>query len=135
MTPVPKISESEWEIMKIIWSDHPITAEHIAATLPDDIQWSEQTVRTFITRLLKKKAIGYNKEGRTYHYYPLVSEKECVKAESQSFLQRVFGGAADLMVTNFLEEAVLSEQEIEELQRILTEKKDRKGNTSTGDKG
>ncbi|MFC3750536.1 BlaI/MecI/CopY family transcriptional regulator [Paenibacillus sp. GCM10012306] len=135
MSPVPKISESEWEIMKIIWSDHPITAEHIAAMLPDDIEWSEQTVRTFITRLLKKKAIGYNKEGRTYHYYPLVSEKECVKAESQSFLQRVFGGAADLMVTNFLEEAVLSEQEIEELQRILTEKKERKGNDSTGGQG
>lgn len=123
MNGVPKISESEWEIMKMIWNGHPLTAEQIAAKLPAGIEWSEQTVRTFITRLLKKKAIAFNKEGRSYHYYPLVSEKECVKAESRSFLQRVFGGATNLMVTNFLEEAVLSEREIEELQQMLAEKK------------
>jgi len=126
MSFVAKISESEWEVMKIIWNDHPITAEQIAAKLPPGIEWSEQTVRTFITRLLKKKAIDFNKEGRSYHYYPLVSEKECVKAESRSFLHRVFGGAADLMMTNFLEEAELSDKEIEELQRILDEKKRQK---------
>jgi len=119
--------------MKIIWNDHPITAENIAAKLPGGIDWSEQTVRTFITRLLKKKAIGFNKEGRTYHYYPLVTEKECVKSESQSFLKRVFGGATDLMVTNFLEEAVLSDREIEELQRILNEKKEHKQDKKPGD--
>lgn len=126
MSGIPKISESEWEIMKIIWSSHPITAEQIALRLPEGIGWSDQTVRTFVSRLLKKKAIGYEKTGRSYFYYPLVSEKDCVKSESQSFLQRVFGGAADLMVTNFLEEATLSEQEIEELQRILTEKKQKR---------
>lgn len=121
--------------MKIIWSSHPITAEQIAAKLPSDIEWSEQTVRTFITRLLKKKAIGFNKEGRSYHYYPLVSEKECVRAESQSFLQRVFGGATNLMMTNFLEDAALSEKEIEELQRILKEKKGHTQDKSSGDQG
>ncbi|MFF2090030.1 BlaI/MecI/CopY family transcriptional regulator [Paenibacillus sp. NPDC058174] len=133
MSSVPRISESEWEIMKIIWIGHPITAEHIAARLPKGIEWSEQTVRTFITRLLKKQAIDFNKEGRSYHYYPLVSEKDCVKTESQSFIKRVFGGAAGLMVTNFLEEAEFSEAEIEELQRILTEKKLSKQDKSSGE--
>ncbi|MEJ8545261.1 BlaI/MecI/CopY family transcriptional regulator [Brevibacillus borstelensis] len=124
MANTPKISESEWEIMKIIWKDNPITAEQITLQLPDEIEWSDQTVRTFINRLLKKKAIGFEKEGRSYKYYPLVSEKECVRAESQSFLKRVFGGAAHLMVSNFLEDAHLSEKEIEQLQKILMEKQD-----------
>ncbi|MCP1310847.1 BlaI/MecI/CopY family transcriptional regulator [Paenibacillus tyrfis] len=126
MPRIPKISESEWEIMKVIWRSNPITAEQIALQLPADIEWSDQTVRTFINRLLKKNAIGFEKSGRSYHYYPLVSEQECVRAESQSFLKRVFGGAADLMVTNFLEEAQLSDKEIERLQRILTEKQENK---------
>ncbi|MFM1653896.1 BlaI/MecI/CopY family transcriptional regulator [Brevibacillus sp. B_LB10_24] len=126
MSGTPKISESEWEIMKIIWrNDAPITAEQIALQLPEGIDWSEQTVRTFVTRLLKKGAISFEKEGRSYHYYPLVSEKECVKSESRSFLKRVFGGAAHMMVTNFLEDAELSEKEIEHLQKILTEKQDK----------
>ncbi|WP_197490568.1 BlaI/MecI/CopY family transcriptional regulator, partial [Brevibacillus sp. SKDU10] len=55
MTSIPKISEAEWEIMKIIWNDNPITAENIIHVLPNDIMWTEQTVRTFLNRLLKKK--------------------------------------------------------------------------------
>lgn len=122
MSNTPKISESEWEIMKVIWRGHPVTAEQIVLQLPRTIEWSDQTVRTFINRLLKKKVIGYEKSGRSYLYYPLVSEKECVRSESQSFLKRVFGGAAHHMVTNFIEDAQLSEREIEDLQKLLTEK-------------
>lgn len=123
MKAIPKISEAEWEIMKIIWGHHPTTADKITQLLPKSIDWSDQTVRTFITRLLKKKAIGYVKSGRSYLYYPLLSEKECVQAESQSFLKRVFGGATNRMVTNFLEEVTLSPQEIEQLEKVLQEKK------------
>ncbi|MGN7359072.1 BlaI/MecI/CopY family transcriptional regulator [Paenibacillus sp. SAF-054] len=122
MESMPKISESEWEIMKIVWRESPQTAEQIANQLPEGTEWSDQTVRTFINRLMKKKALGYEKAGRSYRYYPLIAEKECVRAESRSFLNRVFNGAAGLMMTNFLEETPLSDQEIERLQRILTEK-------------
>ncbi|UKL01113.1 BlaI/MecI/CopY family transcriptional regulator [Brevibacillus brevis] len=126
MSNIPRISDSEWEIMKVIWKQNPITAEQIAVQLPNDIDWSDQTVRTFLNRLLKKKAIRFERSGRSYLYYPLVSEKDCVKAESRSFLNRVFGGAAKLMVTNFLEEVDWSKKEIEQLQKILEEKKEEK---------
>lgn len=132
MKNIPKISEAEWEIMKVIWGSHPMTAEQITQHLPKSIEWSDQTVRTFIARLVKKKAIGFDKSGRSYMYYPLLSERECVQAESQSFLKRVFGGATNLMVTNFLEEATLSAQEIEQLERLLQEKKTQGGHTHPG---
>ncbi|MEJ8545579.1 BlaI/MecI/CopY family transcriptional regulator [Brevibacillus borstelensis] len=126
MSDIPRISESEWEIMKVIWKQNPITAEQIAAQLPVEIEWSDQTVRTFLNRLLKKKAIRFERSGRSYLYYPMVSETECVKAESKSFVNRVFGGAAKLMVTNFLEEVDWSEKEIEHLKKILEGKKEEK---------
>ncbi|MBG9789333.1 BlaI/MecI/CopY family transcriptional regulator [Brevibacillus laterosporus] len=132
MTNIPKISEAEWEIMKIIWKDNPITAENIIHALPKDIMWTEQTVRTFLNRLLKKEAIGYERSGRSYEYYPLISEKESRRAESESFLKRVFSGAAGMMVTNFLEEAQLSEKEIDDLQKLLQDKQ--KKNHERGDK-
>lgn len=122
MESMPRISESEWEIMKIVWKESPLTADRIVQQLPAGTEWSDQTVRTFINRLMKKKALGYRKSGRSYQYYPLISEKECVRAESKSFLNRVFNGAAGLMMTNFLEETQLSDKEIERLQEILLEK-------------
>ncbi|KZE74919.1 transcriptional regulator [Paenibacillus elgii] len=128
MPNMPKISESEWEIMKVIWRQSPLIAEQIVSQLSNKIEWSDQTVRTFINRLLKKKAIGFEKSGRSYLYFPLVCEKECVRFESQSFLKRVFNGAADIMVTNFLEETDLSQQQIDNLHEILTEKRRQKDN-------
>ncbi len=122
MTTTPKISESEWEIMKIIWRNHLVTAEQITRLLPDEVEWSDQTVRTFINRLLKKQVISYEREGRSYKYYPLISEEECVRSESKSFIKRVFGGAHHMLMTKFLDEVDLSDQEIEQLQKILTEK-------------
>ncbi|ASJ53924.1 transcriptional regulator [Brevibacillus formosus] len=126
MMSIPKISEAEWEIMKVIWRHHPATAEQIIERLPADIEWTEQTVRTFLNRLLKKKAITYEKAGRSYRYFPLVQEDECKRAESESFLKRVFNGAVGTMMTNFLEDVQLSNEEIDKLQKILTEKQKKK---------
>ncbi|SKC84947.1 BlaI/MecI/CopY family transcriptional regulator [Maledivibacter halophilus] len=119
---IPRISESEWEIMKIIWKYNPITSEKIVLFLQGKVSWSEQTIKTFINRLVKKGAIGFEKSGRQYLYYPLISQKKCVKEESKSFLDRVFNGAIGMMMSNFLEEARLSDEEIEKLKKILEEK-------------
>lgn len=120
---IPQISDSEWEIMKVIWKRNPITAEEIIASLAERKDWSPQTIKTFINRLLKKGAIGHEKSGRSYVYYPSVSEKECVLAKSKSFIERVYDGAAAMFFVNFLEEKTLSEKEITKLQNILENKK------------
>jgi len=126
MRSIPKISDAEWEIMKLIWRVNPITSEEIIVSLSDRMNWSAQTIKTFINRLLKKGAIGFEKSGRSYIYYPLVSEKDCIKAESKSFLEKVYDGAVGMLFSNFIEEEPLSEKEIEKLQDLLAKKKTQK---------
>lgn len=125
MKDVPKISTAEWEIMKLIWKKNPLTSEEIIASLSTKMDWSAQTIKTFITRLIKKEAVGYEKVGRNYHYYPLISENDCLKSENKSFLERVYGGAVGLLFTKFLEDEALSEKEIEELEELLKRKKNK----------
>ncbi|NFS06950.1 BlaI/MecI/CopY family transcriptional regulator [Clostridium botulinum] len=126
MKDMPKISAAEWEVMKLLWKENPLTSEKIINSLTKKMGWSTQTVKTFITRLLKKEAISFEKVGRAYNYYPLISEDECIKAENQSFLQKVYDGAVGMLFTRFLEEETLSEEEIEELEQILKDKKEGK---------
>jgi len=126
MKDMPKISAAEWEVMKLLWKESPLTSEKIINSLTEKMDWSTQTVKTFITRLLKKEAIGFEKIGRAYNYYPLISEDECIKAENKSFLQKVYDGAVGMLFTRFLEEETLSEDEIEELEQILKDKKEGK---------
>ncbi|MGO5064181.1 MULTISPECIES: BlaI/MecI/CopY family transcriptional regulator [unclassified Clostridium] len=126
MKDMPKISAAEWEVMKLLWKESPLTSEKIINSLTEKMDWSTQTVKTFITRLSKKEAIGFEKVGRAYNYYPVISEDECIKAENQSFLQKVYDGAVGMLFTRFLEEETLSEDEIEELEQILKDKKEGK---------
>ncbi|MBE5980242.1 MAG: BlaI/MecI/CopY family transcriptional regulator [Paenibacillaceae bacterium] len=125
MSTLPKISEAEWEIMKLIWKSNPITSEEIINLLSGRMMWSAQTIKTFITRLIKKEVIGFEKKGRVYYYYPLLSEEECIRSENKSFLKKVYDGALNMLFTKFLEEE-LSMEQIEELERILKDKKEKR---------
>ena len=122
MKSMPKISESEWLVMKEIWSQNPITANDVVETLSDTTTWSPKTIKTLLTRLVKKGAVGFEAGGREYHYYPLVEESVLAKEESRSFLKRVFGGTITPMLASLVESEDLSAEDIEELKRVLDKK-------------
>ncbi|KGK87420.1 beta-lactamase [Desulfosporosinus sp. HMP52] len=125
MAETPKISEAEWEVMKIVWSrNSPLTANEIVDALEGIAEWKPNTVKSLITRLVKKKALGYKEKRRIYWYYSLVSETECIRSETQSFVSRVLGGAFKPLLVTFLQEEELSKDDIEELKRILEERRE-----------
>lgn len=119
MSKVPKISESEWLVMKVIWDENPITSNRVVEVLSQTTPWNPKTIKTLLSRLVKKGAVGHENEGRSYLYYPLVEEEILVKAESQSFLKRVFRGALKPMIATMVESEDLSEEDIEELKSLL----------------
>ncbi|MBZ9622358.1 BlaI/MecI/CopY family transcriptional regulator [Clostridium sp. FP2] len=123
MSNIPNISEAEWEVMKIIWEQHPCTSSKIIELLENGTNWQPKTVKSLISRLLKKSVINFNAEGRSYYYYPLVSEKDCIKEESKSFIKRVYNGVVKNMVLNFIEDDKLTKEDIAELERILKDRK------------
>src|ERR1051325_3446414 len=95
----PKITETEWEIMRVVWSRHPVTASDIIEQLSAiDPTWHPKTTRALLNRLAPKKVAAYEARGRVYVYEPLYSEQECVAAASESFLERVFGGSLKPML-------------------------------------
>ena len=123
MKTVPRISETEWEVMRVVWAKAPCAAgEVIAALVRADPSWHPKTIKTFLNRLTGKRALGFRKEGRAYIYRPLVTEDECVSAVSETFLERVFGGALKPMLAHFVERKKLSGEEIRELKKLLKEK-------------
>jgi len=122
MSKVPKISESEWLVMKVIWDENPISSNRVVEVLSGSTPWNPKTIKTLLSRLVKKGAVGHESEGRSYLYYPLIEETVLVKAESQSFLKRVFRGALKPMIATMVESEDLSEEEIEELKRLLSKK-------------
>ena len=125
--PVPRISDTEWEVMRAVWSGHPATAGEIADRLAQsDPSWHPKTARTLIGRLVEKGALAYDVDGRIFLYRPLVTEQECIAAASDSFLDRVFGGALKPMLAHFAEREDLSPDEVKDLEQILARRKNRR---------
>lgn len=127
MKNIPKISDTEWEIMRIIWERHPVTAAEIIAQLTVlDASWHPKTVRTLLARLVEKGALDYIAQGKTYRYHPLATEEQCVAAASGSFVQRVFGGALRPMLVHFIEQRRLTRKDLDELRAMLDSPSDQK---------
>jgi BlaI family penicillinase repressor len=119
---VPRISQAEWIVMEVIWQRAPVTALEVVRQLAHHKQWQDQTIRTMLRRLVRKKALTYKAEGNVHYYSPAVSREQCARAESQSFLGRVLGGAVQPLLVQLVQEAKLSPAEIAELRRILRDK-------------
>ena len=116
---MPRITETEWALMRVLWKRSPLSAQHIIDMLSKQEVWHPKTAKTLLNRLVKKGALGFQKSGRAYLYHPLVAEKDCVAAESDSFLSRVFSGSLKPMLAHFVESGKLSPPEIAELKRLL----------------
>lgn len=120
MKKIPRISETEWEVMNVVWKHAPCSASLIIEALNQNgPSWHPKTVKAFLNRLVKKKALGFKLDGRAYLYHPLVRQSECAEAASKSFLQRVFGGSFQPMLAHFVASKRLSQEEIRELKKLL----------------
>lgn len=118
----PNISESEWAVMEVLWENSPQTAPSVAKVLQESTGWAENTVRTLITRLVEKGAVKVaDPEAVPKLYAAAVKRETCVKAESESFLGRIFQGAAKPLLVHFASNARLTPEEVRELKKLLDE--------------
>ena len=115
------ISEAEAIVMDVLWREAPRSAEEILAEVGPRQGWQEGTVKSLLNRLLKKKAIKAERDGRRYLYTPLLSREKYVSQESKGLLDRLLGGRVAPLVAHFSEQRKLSKKDIAELRKLLRE--------------
>jgi BlaI family penicillinase repressor len=109
--------------MQVLWEKGPQTANDVVDALSRQVKWKPRTIKTLISRLVKKGAVKATEEGYQYRYSAAVDESACVRSETRSFIRRVYQGAMKPALAAFLEDADLSPQEIDDLQKILHQKR------------
>jgi predicted transcriptional regulator len=114
-----RISGAESQIMEALWRAGPLTPDGIVAEVGEAQGWAPGTVKTLITRLLRKKAIAGAKEAGGYFYRPLLERTSYVQAESQSLVDRLFGGEVAPLVAHFAEHRALSHRDIAHLKSLI----------------
>jgi predicted transcriptional regulator len=115
-----KITEAESRVMEVFWrAETPLSAEDVVVAMDDAHDWSAGTIRTFLTRLVKKKALTTTPDGRRYLYRPLIEREVYVHEQSRKLIDRLFGGRVAPFLTQFSERQSLGRDEIEELRRLV----------------
>ena len=122
MKDLPRISEAEWEVLGVLWKKAPLTANEVFQAL-EERNWKLNTVRTFLTRLESKGAITEQESVGGKRFSPAIDRETCVRAESQSFLERVFEGATGSLLVHFAKSKRLKSEDLAELQAILDQKR------------
>lgn len=122
---IPTISESEWEVLRVLWEKAPRTANEIISSLPEQTNWKPKTIRTLLDRLTKKEVVGVHKDQRVYTFYPIYSQNECQHAKTESFVKRIYDGTFKSMLVQFIQDEDLSDDDIKELRSILDNKRDK----------
>lgn len=116
-----RISAAESQVMEALWRRSPLTAEEIFDEVAGAQGWAEATLKTLLSRLLKKAAVSAEKDGRRYLYRPLMVRADYVEAESQGLLDRLFDGRLAPLVSHFSERQRLTPDDIADLKRLIQE--------------
>lgn len=111
------LSDTEWRIMQSLWrGGEPMSVREILDDLKD--AWSVHSVNSFLKRMEGKGAVKIH-DGRPIRYSAALDREEAVQEETNDLLGRVYGGEKLLMIQCAVNASPLSDEEREELIRIL----------------
>ncbi|ALS26560.1 BlaI family transcriptional regulator [Paenibacillus sp. 32O-W] len=117
-----KISEAEKQIMDIIWSyDRPVTTAEILTELPEDKTWKQNTVITFLARLMEKGMVTATRVGKANQYEACLTEQEYRNLETKRFIRDVHQGSVSGLISALCDSGDLTKEDIEELMKRLQE--------------
>ncbi|OBR66666.1 CopY family transcriptional regulator [Paenibacillus oryzae] len=124
MNHVQKLSDTELELMEEIWScTPPVTStELLNVFMQKGREWKAQTISTFLSRLVDKGALTFTRNGRTNQYAPRLSREEYKLLETQQVLDGLYQGSVKNMISAMYDGNKLSDQDMVELKKWLSEK-------------
>ena len=117
------ISEAEWEVMRVVWSNRETTSKFVIDTLGEEKSWTPSTIKTLLSRLVEKGFLETRKQGNKFLYSAKCVEDECLDILTQNFLERICERRTHIIVKNIIETDNLSKSNIDEISELLKEKR------------
>ena len=113
------LSEREWTVLNALWEIDGAELGELVNTLYPQTKWNRNTVLTYLTRMEAKGLVKIDKMRSPHLYHATVDRESCQQKERESFLNRVYSGSTGDLIAAFLKEERISQEEIENLRKIL----------------
>ncbi|WP_338873163.1 BlaI/MecI/CopY family transcriptional regulator [Spirosoma sp. SC4-14] len=118
-----ELTKAEEEIMRVLWKLQKGFVKDVLAELPEP-KPAYNTVSTIIRILEKKELVGYTAYGKTHEYYPLISEEQYRRFQTEQLMVNYFDNSLKKLVSFFVQDKNISLSEANDIIKLLNQKKD-----------
>lgn len=112
-----RLGKMERRFADIIWTHGPLSSGELARLCKDEFLWKKSTTYTILRRLCDR-GLFRNREGVVSS---IVSKQEFLARQSEEFVEEAFAGSLPRFLAAFSRRKKLTEEEIEEIRKIIDE--------------
>lgn len=112
-----RLGEVEAASAALIWDSEPLSSSRLVELCAEKLDWKKSTTYTVLRRLCQK-GIFRNEGGVVTS---LISRDEFAARQSEEFVDQAFDGSLPKFLAAFTRRKKLSNEEIEQLQRLIDE--------------
>lgn len=116
------ISDSEWDVMRIIWTLGQASSTEVIDELQQRKSWSESTIKTLIRRLVNKGLLESKKDGRRFIYSATVNQTEMMVEAADALLNRMCDMHKGEVILQLLNKAPISKSDLEKMEKVISNK-------------
>ena len=116
-TIMQKLFDSELKVMELIWAHEPISAKELSVLADQEFGWNKNTTYTVIKKIEAKGYIRRNDPG--FICVSLISKKDVCESETQTLIDKLFGGSRKALFSALIENEKLTKDEIDELRKLI----------------
>lgn len=121
-----ELTQAEWEIIAAVWEHEPCAAPTVQEALEKKKGWSYSTVKTLMDRMVKKRLLRPERIRNLILYRSAVTRQQAQRREIMRTVKRAFDGALTPMMQFMLDSGKLSKNELDDLEKMIQQKKEKK---------
>ncbi len=110
-------TDRELDIMQVLWEHGASTVSEVKDRLDPDLAYT--TVLTILRTLESKGHVDHEEEGKAHRYRATVTESAARTSALAKLVDRVFGGSAELLMTQLVDDRRLSAAEVKRLTTLM----------------
>jgi len=114
-----KPTESELEILSILWKNGPSTVRMVNEEMNRIKSVGYTTTLKLMQIMNEKGMVGRDTEGRTHTYFAISRQEDAQKSMLDRLLETAFGGSASKLVLQALGNHKTSEEELNEIKALI----------------
>ena len=115
-----KLFDAEFKFMCIVWDSEPIKTRRLTELCREKLGWKRTTTYTVLRRLIDRGML--RNENSTV--YSIIKREQVQKYESETVIEKAFNGSLPKFIAAFLDDKTLSDDEAEEIKRLIDRHKE-----------